>query len=780
MSRSRPPNRNVVAHRRRQSQAMVAAFTSGMRMSIGGDDAGLDSDEEDREFRTAGTSSLRGEEQDDPAADATTTPAAAATPTQSESTSPSRTSAMGVDSAQASVFTKGLLKTSLQLIDEKAQNLNMVENMLLPLLDQLISNGGNKQNAQYQEQLLEAHAWALGQFAKGAVSLPGSSRYDVRLCGWLGKLGRSGTKVQRRWVELSGQTLSYFADGHGLELRGCLDLDGCLCRPLPPTNRGGFSFELAAESGKVIKKVHSRTDGKYKQKKSYRFWSATEEELTMWLVAIQEAIDQPELRRVKETCARFAEIDGTQPEKYVEALFALADEGTGSSASAEGAAGRGPLLFPCDWLHQQVMLKGSDSMDGPVQDNRHEAKNLEQVYKDFVRDTVVIDETRFECEDGDVIIEELFTKIYEKYAEFHGLDGEGGVTALGTKKERLRHKFMDHYIMRNTLAYARAVLMASCRTVSGGDTYDAVDFMLRNNDIAVICPDSEYVAPVKIMVYYGEGGGEDGGDEGQDERQQKKKREQPSKGVQKKNNNTKGEATEKVVEHDGEESTNKAVAPAPAPPKSRGSLFQKLPSFMSPRSRSSSTGNVNTQTPTLGSVGSSPSLAQEASISKLVKVDSSRQSKMHALRSRFGGSQQSLKSMKSMNGLSAGKSGLRGSTAPPSSSAGRRDHREELEEELASMRWPHVRVHVESRYKVMDADPMGDDPTLARLHTTFSRTFSWGRHTYCKPGEVSVKVMGRARQRAQEFEMRSTGLMSIASIPETSDGELGSRVSTTL
>ena len=131
-----------------------------------------------------------------------------------------------------------------------------------------------------------------------------------------------------------------------------------------------------------------------------------------------------------------------------------------------------------------------------------------------------------------------------------------------------------------------------------------------------------------------------------------------------------------------------------------------------------------------------------------------------------------------MNNSGSGKKGLRSSTAPPRTGANSWNRKNELEEELASMRWPHVRVHVESRYKVMDADPMGDDPVLARLHTTFSRTFSWGRHTYCKPGEVSVKVLRRAK-RAEHFATRSTGLNSIVSIPE-SDVEFESRFSTTL
>ena len=105
----------------------------------------------------------------------------------------------------------GLLKTSMHLIDEKDHYLNDVENMLLPLLDSLLSSGTVSPGTQLHQSLVEAHGWALSQFVGGGVSLPGASRYDVRLCGWLGKLGRAGTRIQKRWIELSGQTLSYFA-----------------------------------------------------------------------------------------------------------------------------------------------------------------------------------------------------------------------------------------------------------------------------------------------------------------------------------------------------------------------------------------------------------------------------------------------------------------------------------------------------------------------------------------------------------------------------------------
>ena len=253
--------------------------------------------------------------------------------------------------AQSDAFTQGLLKTALHLIDEKAQMLKQVENMLLPLLDSLLSGGGGRNaDLRMHTQLVDAHKWALSMFATGNVSFPGASRYDVRLCGWLGKLGRAGTKMQRRWCELSGQTLTYFADGNGLELRGQLDLEGCTCRPLPPgRGNGEFCFELAAAPGRTIHKVSMRSTRSSSQKRSYRFSLANEEELSMWTVAIQEAINQPELRRVKEMCKYFRTITdggtggGDVRDRYAAGLSRL------PRVSAQQ-----PLIFPCDWLHQEV------------------------------------------------------------------------------------------------------------------------------------------------------------------------------------------------------------------------------------------------------------------------------------------------------------------------------------------------------------------------------------------------------------------------------------------
>ena len=720
---------HALTHRRRQSSAIVAAYQSRHRISIYDEDNAGDGDGvgEDDIFTEppAKHGTLAHEAYEDTSTGATEEGGGGGGEEQEESDSTVRNLNHGTDEAEkslkhqssmgSSIFRKGLLKTSLRLIDEKAQNLDMIESMLLPLLDQLISSTNS--NSQHIGALIEAHKWALSRFATGSVSLPGSSRNDVRLCGWLGKLGRSGTKIQRRWVELSGQTLSYFADSNGLEMRGCLDLEGCLCRPLPPTNRGRFSFELASEAGKVIKKVHSRTDGKYKQKKSYRFCVATEDELSMWTVAIQEAINQPELRRVKETCARFAKINDSEREEYMQVLRDI-------SVSAFHSH---PFIFPCDWLHQQVLLRNFSVSEGPIPENRHEAKNLDQVYKDFVRDTVLIDGTCFECEDGDVIIEYLFGQIYEKYARFHGLDDEvASVSQEHTTRKRIRlyRKLMDHHVMKNCLTYARAVLMASCRTVSGGDTYDAVDFMLRKDGLSVICPDSGFVSPVKISVCYPD-----------------------SKDVD-------AEDYSDSPDHRGEDVVFDAGDVGNANQlQKKESLLKKISTSM-PRLRSSSAASSSkkkgAKTGMFKSMSSYPAvMPNHSQDSRHVQVDNNGQSKLSALRTRFQGS---------------GKNLLESSKAKSSRSFTGTESIDDLEEELDSMRWPDVRVDVEAMYKVMDADPIGDDPTLARIHTTFSRTFSWGRHTYCKPGEVSVQVL---RQNAQETDRATSRTIStIDGIPE--------------
>ena len=248
-----------VAHRRRQSQAQVAALTSRLHAPSGLSSLGWGIEEEDVQYLNAksGSSYSKGDcdnnvDESDGGSDPK--PLKAGCSRDRGGAEAPLSGDVDANSLRSTIFTKGMLKTALQLIDERSQNLKMIENMLLPMLDQLVSNGGSKQNAHNLQQLSTLHEWALGQFARGVVSLPGSSRYDVRLCGWLGKLGRSGTKVQRRWVELSGQTLSYFAEGNGLELRGCLDLDGF--NKTTSTNKSWQLFiRTFAEQGKVIKKV---------------------------------------------------------------------------------------------------------------------------------------------------------------------------------------------------------------------------------------------------------------------------------------------------------------------------------------------------------------------------------------------------------------------------------------------------------------------------------------------------------------------------------------------
>jgi len=140
--------------------------------------------------------------------------------------------------------------------------------------------------------------------------------------------------------------------------------------------------------------------GKYKEKSCYKFSVSNDNDLHMWTVAIQEAINQPELRRVKRTCKEITDICNIQNaeeriDKYCRKLKSM--------------AGDRWLRFPCDWLHQQVLMKSAkekgEEVGGPVIDDRHQAKNLAQVYKDVVRDVIVIDGKEFVCASGDIIIQ---------------------------------------------------------------------------------------------------------------------------------------------------------------------------------------------------------------------------------------------------------------------------------------------------------------------------------------------------------------------------------------
>ena len=54
-----------------------------------------------------------------------------------------------------------------------------------------------------------------------------------------------------------------------------------------------------------------------------------------------------------------------------------------------------------------------------------------------------------------------------------------------------------------------------------------------------------------------------------------------------------------------------------------------------------------------------------------------------------------------------------------------------------------------------NSDPMSgrsDDPLIARVQTKFTRSFAWGRHTYCKPAEVLVKILPSELEEDDEEE----------------------------
>ena len=127
-------------------------------------------------------------------------------------------------------------------------------------------------------------------------------------------------------------------------------MEGCTCRPLTNT-----SFELRAGGGKksVIKKTNNTSrQGKFKEKNSYTFSVENSDDLHMWTVAIQEAINQPELRRVKKTCAAIVDIYKMKnPDDRIDQYC----------KTLKNMAGDRWLRFPSDWLHQQVLMKTAKS-----------------------------------------------------------------------------------------------------------------------------------------------------------------------------------------------------------------------------------------------------------------------------------------------------------------------------------------------------------------------------------------------------------------------------------
>ena len=576
----------------------------------------------------------------------------------------------GGGSGAALASSSAFLSIALRVLGEQAGLLSELETVFLPAFDRLLAVES------VRPEVIELQNWIVQKIKHGRVALPGSRRNDIRMSGWLLKRGgASGMKYQRRFFKLWGRELSYYADGKGLTLKGQIDLGKCVCVEVPGDN---FDFEIRALSkGEKIKKTE-HMKSQTTEKKGYRLRAISAEEMNAWMDAIRFAANHADVARaemVREEifgsspagdggAADGAVVHEAEKQEYVDLL-----------QSYERMTEEHPILLPCDWLHQQI-IRRRHGHDGKLQRNQQEtidqnrdvAADLEQVYKDLQRDQIVVNGDNYDCPTGDEVIFTLYNSIMAKRQP--------------PPMQKSAQRTEDE---REALAYARAILLASVRTVCGGEAYDAVDFMFRHKNLVFICPESSETLPLRLIV-----------------------QDAPANYNQEVNSNSM--TVDDVVSDETELSV-----PASSSTMNMVRAMSGVLKDIRTRGRTVSFGKSHTAEAT-----PQKPLSRCESGSSL--DGGKRKSHFTQLTERYQGS--GIKSSSKLRPMKAGNG-----------------------DDYKTTIWPVVRVEAESCFKVMALDPIEeiDFEPYVYVYATFEREFVWGRHTHLKPASVKIEVSRRLR-----------------------------------
>jgi hypothetical protein len=107
--------------------------------------------------------------------------------------------------------------------------------------------------------------------------------------------------------------------------------------------------------------------------------------------------------------------------------------------------------------------------------------SMQQFSKDCERDVLVMDGARYECASGAALIAAVAARLFAVTAAARAAGHDG-----------------SHLTEARVLEFARQVLLCTCRTVVGGDSYDAVEMVFANPELVHVCPDSRAAPPIDV------------------------------------------------------------------------------------------------------------------------------------------------------------------------------------------------------------------------------------------------------------------------------------------
>lgn len=418
------------------------------------------------------------------------------------------------------------LGETIQLLDDAAHTKEKLNGFCLAFR-KWIKTVENQGLVQRSEELDTLKAWVCS--ASYALRTPKSS-----IKGWLAKRGQGFGKklsiVQIRWAVLDPPNLLYYVDESQTTLKGILYLDRC------KFTREGPWFTLfnsnTNDDGDWINPLN-KSKMKYTwgiPRDRYRGGDA-DKLLDMWNTSITSAMKAS--RALRKLLALQKSFSGAKN------LVAYYDHLQTLSRWTDGQSSSWQFKIPISWLRNhkhdaelvlqdemrscpaidsssgksanfdrrrmstqtlnEVELQDLHSQLGYVQDKRkirYSVTNMRQVRKDMPRDSMVINGARHVGVSGDRAVGLVFQCILRVIANSHDestlsrmrLLRGGSVRGLSAD-DRLR-----------ALRLARRVVLGSSRTISGGETWDAADFLCRNRRVAHMVPRSETASPINIVV----------------------------------------------------------------------------------------------------------------------------------------------------------------------------------------------------------------------------------------------------------------------------------------
>ncbi|KAF0697906.1 Aste57867_11438 [Aphanomyces stellatus] len=277
---------------------------------------------------------------------------------------------------------------------------------------------------------------------------------DTILAGYLKKAKDNSLRsCTKKFVVLTRGVLTTYSDVGLMEKAKVqtLVLVRFVCREvLSQRFQHKFAFELIA------------TDAQ--KTKSKVVWMAkSEQERRVWVHAIRAVINEP-----------YQSIGpALEGDCYECLLLRRQVQGATEKASYLKALqqSKKELRMPVEWIHRQEAAA------------RHPRSRcgMDQVFKDLERDKVKINNRVLSGAEGSECVLGALTRVFMQVQAQHD-----------------EHKDLSE---AQALCIVRSLLLSCNRTQSGGDTYEAVEFLYHNPALNVLCPHQLEAEPLEINVY---------------------------------------------------------------------------------------------------------------------------------------------------------------------------------------------------------------------------------------------------------------------------------------